>query len=109
LQQRGLLASTLVVALGEFGRTPRINRTGGRDHWPDCFSVVLAGAGIQGGSTYGSSDRLGAYPDSDAVTPGDLAATIFSSFGLDPETQIRDLTNRPYRLAEGEPIRRLFA
>jgi uncharacterized protein (DUF1501 family) len=108
LDARGLLGSTLVVALAEFGRTPRINRSAGRDHWPDCFSVVLAGGGVRGGVVHGSSDRVGAYPDADPVTPGDLAATLFWRFGLDPATEVRDLTGRPYRLADGEPIRKLF-
>jgi uncharacterized protein (DUF1501 family) len=98
-----------VVALAEFGRTPRINKTGVRDHWPDCYSIVLAGGGVRGGSTYGASDKIGAYPVSDPITPGDLAATLFWVFGLDPATQIRDLTGRPYCLADGEPIRKLFA
>ncbi len=109
LDARGLLDSTLVVSLAEFGRTPRINGNAGRDHWPDCFSVVLAGGGMRGGTLYGTSDRLGAYPATDPVTPGDLAATLFWCFGLEPETEIRDLTSRPYRLAEGAPIHRLFA
>jgi Protein of unknown function (DUF1501) len=108
LEARGLLDSTLVVSLGEFGRTPQVNREAGRDHWPDCFSVVLAGGGVKGGSVYGSSDRIGAHPDSDPVTPGDLAATLFWRFGLDPASELRDSTGRPYRLAEGEPLRRLF-
>src|SRR5262249_27602523 len=108
LAQRGLLESTLVVALGEFGRTPKINRTAGRDHWPFCFSAVLAGGGIQGGTVHGASDPLGAYPDRDGVTPADLAATLFWRFGLDPTCEIRDRTGRPYRLAEGQPIRALF-
>ncbi|HEX4609870.1 MAG TPA: DUF1501 domain-containing protein, partial [Urbifossiella sp.] len=84
LDVRGLLDSTLVVAMGEFGRTPRINREGGRDHWPDCYTVVLAGGGVTGGAVYGASDRIGAYPAADPVTPGDLAATIYWRFGLDP-------------------------
>ncbi len=108
LDARGLLASTLVVTLAEFGRTPRINKNAGRDHWPDVFSIVLAGGGIQGGAILGASDKVGAYPALDPVTPGELAATLFWRFGLDPTTEIRDLTNRPYRLAEGEPLRRLF-
>ena len=86
LDTRGLLDSTLVVTLAEFGRTPRINKTGGRDHWPDCYSIVLAGGGVKGGLTYGASDKMGAYPASDPVTPGDLAATLFWAFGLDPAT-----------------------
>ncbi len=109
LDARSLLDSTLVLALGEFGRTPRINRNAGRDHWPDCFSVVLAGGGVKGGYVHGASDRIGAYPAADPVTSGDLAATLLLRFGLDLTAEIRDLTGRPYRLAEGEPIRRLFA
>jgi len=108
LDRRGLLGSTLVVGLGEFGRTPKVNRNGGRDHWPDCYSVVLAGGGVRGGAVYGSSDKTGAYPAADPATPGDLAATIFWRFGIDPDTEISDSTGRPYRLAEGAPIRRLF-
>jgi hypothetical protein len=109
LDARGLLDSTLVVAMGEFGRTPKINRDGGRDHWPDCYTVLLAGGGVHGGAVYGSSDRIGAYPASDPVTPGDLAATIFCRFGLDPAAEIHDQAGRPHRLADGRPIRRLFA
>lgn len=108
LDARGLLESTLVVALAEFGRTPKINKTAGRDHWPDCFSAVLAGGGVRGGAVYGSSDRIAAYPATDPVTPGDLAATLFWRFGIDPATEVRDLTGRPFRLADGEPLRRLF-
>ena len=74
--------------LGEFGRTPKINGQAGRDHWPDCYSVVLAGGGVTGGAMYGTSDKLGAYPDLNPVTPGDLAATIFWRFGLDPPDRI---------------------
>jgi uncharacterized protein (DUF1501 family) len=108
LEARGLLGSTLVVATGEFGRTPRVNKNAGRDHWPDCFSVVLAGGGVQGGAVHGSSDKIGAYPDLDPVTPGDLAATLFWCFGLDPATELRDPVGRPYRLAEGRPLTELF-
>jgi hypothetical protein len=108
LSQRGLLDSTLVLAMGEFGRTPKINKTAGRDHWPFCFTAVLAGGGIRGGLIHGASDQLGAYPDRDGVTPADLAATLFWRFGLDPAAEIRDRTGRPYRLAEGQPVRALF-
>jgi hypothetical protein len=108
LDARGLLESTLVVAMGEFGRTPKINRQGGRDHWPDCYTVLFAGGGVAGGAVYGSSDRIGAYPADDPVTPGDLAATIFWRFGIDPATEIHDQTGWPHRLATGEPLRRLF-
>jgi Protein of unknown function (DUF1501) len=108
LSSRGLLDETLVIAMGEFGRTPKINGNAGRDHWPNCYSVVLAGGGVRGGVTFGSSDKLGAYPDSDAVSPADLAATLFWRFGLDPVREMVDLTGRPYRLADGQPIRGLF-
>jgi uncharacterized protein (DUF1501 family) len=108
IEARGLLDSTLVIAVGEFGRTPRINANAGRDHWPDCYSVFLAGGGVRGGLIHGASDRIGAYPALDRVTPGDLAATIFWRFGIDPSTEIHDLTGRPYRLADGEPLRHLF-
>jgi hypothetical protein len=109
LDDRGLLDSTLVVAMGEFGRTPHINSQAGRDHWPDCYSVLLAGGGVQGGAVYGASDRLAAYPATDPVTPGDLAATIFWRFGIDPTTEIHDPLGRPHRIATGEPLRKLFA
>jgi hypothetical protein len=109
LGARGLLESTLVVALAEFGRTPRINKSAGRDHWPDCFSAVLAGGGVRGGAVVGASDRIAAYPAAEPVTPGDLAATIFHAFGLDPAAEVRDLTGRPYRLAEGRPVLKLFS
>ena len=108
LEERGLLDTTLVVAFGEFGRTPRINKDAGRDHWPDCYTAVLAGGGVKGGYIHGASDKLGAYPDSDPVTPGDLAATIFNQFGVDPATEIRDPTGRPHRISEGKPVRELF-
>jgi hypothetical protein len=108
LDARGLLDSTLVVAMGEFGRTPRINGDGGRDHWPDCYTVLLAGGGVRGGAVYGSSDSIGAFPATDPVTPGDLAATIFWRFGFDPDLEIRDMAGRPHRLAEGRPIQQLF-
>lgn len=108
LDARGMLDSTLVVAMGEFGRTPKINGDGGRDHWPDCYTVLFAGGGVQGGAIYGASDRIGAYPSRDPITPGDIAATIFWRFGFDPATEIYDQTGRPYRLATGEPIKSIF-
>jgi hypothetical protein len=109
LEARGLLESTLVVAMGEFGRTPRINKEGGRDHWPNCYTVLLAGGGVRGGTVYGASDSIGAYPATDPVSPADLAATIFWRFGFDPATEIHDLGGRPYRIAEGRPLTSLFA
>jgi hypothetical protein len=109
LDARGLLESTLVVAMGEFGRTPKMNNTAGRDHWPDCYTAVLAGGGVHGGAVYGASDKIAAYPAKDPATPADIAATIFWRFGIDPATEVRDQTDRPFRLAEGEPLTRLFA
>jgi len=108
LERRGLLEETLVVATGEFGRTPRINAQGGRDHWPNCYTVLMAGGGVQGGAIFGSSDRNGEYPATDPVTPGDIAATIFWRFGIDHAAEIRDQTGRPHRLTTGEPIAQLF-
>jgi hypothetical protein len=108
LDARGLLDTTLVVALSEFGRTPKINKSARRDHWPDCYTALLAGGGVTGGAVLGASDKIGAYPDSDPVTPADIAATIFWRFGIDPATEVTDQTGRPFRLTEGEPIRKLF-
>ena len=109
LEARGLLATTLVVAAGEFGRTPRVNGSAGRDHWPGCYTAVLAGGGVRGGAVFGSSDRIGGAPASDPVTPADIAATIFSRFGIDPDTEIRDQLARPYRIADGKPIDAIFS
>jgi len=109
LDERGLLETTLVVGIGEFGRTPTINKFAGRDHWPDCYSAILAGGGITGGAVYGASDKLGAYPTHDPVTPADLAATIFRRFGIDPATEIHDLSGRPFKVADGKPLERLFS
>lgn len=108
LAARGLLDTTLVVAVSEFGRSPKVNGSAGRDHWPDCYTAVLAGGGVTGGAVYGASDKVGAYPALDPVTPADLAATIYWRFGIDPATEITDQTGRPFRLAEGDPLRRLF-
>jgi hypothetical protein len=109
LDSHGLLDETLVIAMGEFGRTPKINANAGRDHWPHCYSVIFAGGGVKGGITFGSSDKFGAYPDTDAVSPADLAATVFWRFGLEPASEVRDFTGRPYKLADGHPIQALFS
>jgi len=117
LDTRGLLAETLVVWSGEFGRKPHIGRPnpavnnigpGGRDHWPACYSVVLAGAGIRGGVIHGESDSIGEYPRGNPQTPGDLAATLFWALGLDPHSLMRDAVGRPFPLADGEPMTHLF-
>ncbi len=84
LRRRDLLESTLVVAMGEFGRTPKINPDGGRDHWPHCFPILMAGGGVKGGQVYGSSDRIGAEPRDNPVTPSMIAATIRKALGIQP-------------------------
>lgn len=89
LQQRGLLESTLVVVVGEFGRTPTLNKNGARDHWPFCYSAVVAGAGIQGGMVVGESDPKGAYPATDPIRPASFAATIYQRLGIDTATDLR--------------------
>ncbi len=104
LQQRGMLDDTLVVWMGEFGRTPKINGRGGRDHWGHVFSVALAGGGVRGGQVYGASDDKGAYPVSGRVEPQDLTATIFHCLGYAPHTEIRDRLGRPMVISKGEPI-----
>jgi hypothetical protein len=112
LAERGLLDETLVVLLGEFGRTPKIGyatsnagaTSDGRDHWPYCYSVLFAGAGVQPGALYGASDRQGAYPARDAVRPEDIAATIYAALGLDPHTEIYDRQGRPYVVTAGHAI-----
>ncbi len=108
LDQRGLLAETLVVAIGEFGRTPRINKIAGRDHWGNVFSFLLAGAGIQAGQVYGSSDTNGAYPARDPVTGADLTATIAHLLGIQPSGTFRDSQGRPHFISTGAPIRQLL-
>lgn len=104
LEVRGLLDETLVVWFGEFGRTPRFNKEGGRDHWGSCFSLALAGGGIQGGVVYGSSDKSAAFPMDGRVEPCDLIATIFHCLGYAPDTEIRDSLNRPLPLSRGQVI-----
>jgi hypothetical protein len=104
LEQRGLLSETLVVVLGEFGRTPKINANAGRDHWAPCNTVVLAGAGISGGHVHGASDRLAAYPARDPVLPEDLAATIYHLLGIPPEFTLKNAEGRPTALSTGNPV-----
>jgi hypothetical protein len=108
LRERGMLEDTLVVVMSEFGRTPRINNEAGRDHWAGCYSVLLAGAGIQGGSVYGSSDRIGAYPDSNAVAPVDMVATILHALGVPEEFDLHDPAGRPIRACTGRAITALW-
>lgn len=100
LDQRGLLESTLVCNLAEFGRTPRINPAGGRDHWPQCFTVYFAGGGVQGGRVIGASDPVGGVPADRPVEPADVAATIFHSLGFDLETTLPGPAGRPFPLVD---------
>lgn len=109
LADRGLLDETLVIVMGEFGRTPRFNKAGGRDHWPSCFSVALAGGGIRGGQVYGASDKIGAYPTANPFRPQDLTATLYQCLGINPHSLIHDQLHRPYALAEGEPVHALLS
>lgn len=108
LEERGLLSETLVVAIGEFGRTPKINGVGGRDHWGPVFCGTLAGAGIAGGQVFGASDKNGAYPVVDPIRPHDLTATIFHLLGIHHDDVFYDRTNRPQLLTKGEPLYRLL-
>ncbi len=116
MSSSGLLDETLVVAMGEFGRTPRLGQitsgagadAEGRDHWPHCYSVLFAGAGVQGGAIYGASDKHGAFPADLPVTPEDIAATIYYALGIDPSTEVHDLLQRPIALSTGTPIAAIF-
>jgi len=108
LKERGLLSETLVIAIGEFGRTPKINPAGGRDHWGNVFSFLMAGAGIQTAQVYGASDKNGAFPARDRVSAGDLTATLFHSLGVYHEGVFLDAERREHRLTMGSPIRALL-
>jgi hypothetical protein len=108
LEQRGLLGQTLVVVMAEFGRSPRMNAAGGRDHWGYVYSLALAGGGVRGGQVIGSSDKLGGHPRDGRVQPPDLTATIFHCLGYRPETEIHDPLGRPLPISRGEVIRQAF-
>jgi hypothetical protein len=113
LEARGLLDETLVVWMGEFGRSPKVQNTqqfgsDGRDHWPQCYTALFAGGGIRGGAIHGSSDKNGAYPATCPTRPDDLAATIYHALGIDPETEVADVQGRPLPIAAGKPITAIF-
>jgi hypothetical protein len=108
LKTRGLLDETLVVAVGEMGRTPEFNSNGGRDHWGNVFSFAMAGAGVPTGLVHGASDREGAYPAQHRVTPSELFATILHYLGVQSDDTFPDPTGRPMRVVEGEPIAALI-
>jgi uncharacterized protein (DUF1501 family) len=109
LSDRGLLGETLVVCLGEMGRTPQANDRWGRNHWSTLFPAVLAGGGIRGGTTYGSSDKDAAYPIDQPTSPEDLAATIYHALGIDHDLQLPDPQGRPVPIVSGgQPVTELF-
>jgi hypothetical protein len=114
MASRGLLDETLIVWMGEFGRTPRIQNTAkfgrdGRDHWPMCYTVLFAGGGVTPGAVFGASDRIGAYPSLDPVTPDDIAATMFWALGIDPATEVYDTLHRPLPIAAGKAVTKIFS
>ncbi|MDX2269682.1 MAG: DUF1501 domain-containing protein [Bryobacter sp.] len=111
LHDRGLLKNTMVVACGEFGRTPKINPAGGRDHWPQCWSILMGGGPLKGGTLVGASDEIGAYPKDRPTTPAEVAATIYRGLGISLETELPGAQGRPIPIVDRgvEPIRELFA
>ncbi len=110
LSERGLLDKTMVVGFGEFGRTPKVNPAGGRDHWPQCWSILMAGGGVKGGKVVGASDDIGGAPKDKPTTPAQVAATIYHSLGIDLETELPGAQGRPIPIVDRgtEPIRELF-
>jgi uncharacterized protein (DUF1501 family) len=108
LTQRGMLANTLVLAMGEFGRTPELNPRGGRDHWPGCWTVLFAGAGVRGGQAIGASDRIGAEPIERPVTPAEVAASVYRGLGLSPDTCLPGPDGNPLAIADAAPVEELF-
>src|SRR4029077_10668821 len=107
LEATGLLDETLVLMLGEFGRTPKIVGSG-REHWAPCFFGLFAGAGVRGGQVIGKSDPIGGYPVNNPYTPDDLGATAYHVLGVDPESEVRDRQGRPVQLNRGQVIQSLF-
>lgn len=108
LSQRGLLSHTVIVCMGEFGRTPKLNSRGGRDHWPGVWSGILAGGPIQGGRVIGASDRLGREPKERPIHPCEIVATVYHALGIDPAATLSGPDGKPFRLVEAEPIWELF-
>jgi uncharacterized protein (DUF1501 family) len=105
-----MLDRTLLVVMGEIGRTPKINAGAGRDHWEFCYTVLLAGGGVKGGFTYGASDKHGAYPSLNPVTAGDVVATVYHALGIAPDLELRDRLDRPaFLVPDGTPIGDVFA
>ena len=117
LNERGLLEETLVVAVGEFGRSPRLgvstsgntNAPDGRDHWPYCYTAMIAGAGIPGGQLYGSSDETGSAPKDKPVHPNNLLATVYFTLGINPEMEVLNHLGQPRELVKGQPVLDLWS
>jgi hypothetical protein len=110
LSQRGMLDSTMVIMLGEFGRTPKINTRGGRDHWPNAMSVLMAGAGIPGGQIVGATDRDGAYASENVYSPEDFATSLYTKMGIEPHQILKGPGGRPVHLVNGgKKIQELWA
>jgi uncharacterized protein (DUF1501 family) len=109
LEALGLLDSTLVLAMGEFGRTPKLNPRGGRDHWPGVWSMLAAGGGVRGGQVIGASDAHGAEPADRPIHAAELTATVYHALGIDPRTTLSDTDGRPVRLVEAAAVQELFS
>jgi hypothetical protein len=109
LESRGLLDDTLVVWTGEMGRSPKMNKTAGREHWPQCYTMLMAGGGMKRGFIYGASDSTAAYPKDNPCTPDDISATMFYCMGIDPATELRNHVNQPVPVSRGTPILPLLA
>ncbi|HEX8914993.1 MAG TPA: DUF1501 domain-containing protein [Humisphaera sp.] len=108
LASRGMLDETLVVWMGEFGRSPKVNAAGGRDHWGNVFSIALAGGGVKGGQVYGASDRHAAEPTAGRVGPADFTATLYHAMGIDPAAEVKDTSGRPLPVSRGTPVYAIF-
>jgi uncharacterized protein (DUF1501 family) len=108
LSQRGMLDDTLVMCVAEFGRTPKFNNRGGRDHWGPVFSVALAGGGVRGGQVIGASDQHGAQPKEGKVRPEDLTATLFHCLGYHPDTEMHDALGRPLPISRGQVLQTIL-
>jgi hypothetical protein len=109
LQERGLMENTMVIALGEFGRTPKVNKDAGRDHWPHAMSVVMAGAGIPGGQIVGATDAKGYHASDSVYRPEDFAASLYTKMGIDPNQALQTSSGRPVQLVnDGHLIKELF-
>lgn len=109
LEQRGLLDTTLVIWMGEFGRTPKINENQSRDHWPQCYTTLLAGGGVKRGYVHGESDKNAMYPAAKPVKPDDLAATVYHLLGIHHETEVHDREGRPLAITRGRPVMEVIA